>query len=55
MRKDRPLPAGRWARLLQRLQLSKRLTPQERQALWLVVSLFLLGLLVRGYRLAQGE
>ncbi|MEI7901684.1 MAG: hypothetical protein WCK89_15635 [bacterium] len=53
MRKDRHTHAGRRPPLFKRLQISKRLTPNERQAVWLILSLFLLGLLVRWYRLAH--
>jgi hypothetical protein len=38
---------------VKRLHISRNLTPRERQALWLVSSLFLLGVLVRWYRLAH--
>jgi hypothetical protein len=53
MRKDGQTRKGWRPSLYKRLQISKRLTPQERQALWLVLSLFLLGLLVRWHRLAH--
>ncbi len=55
MQQDRNRPAGRRPGRFKRLQLNKRLTPQECQALWLVLSLFLLGLAVRWFRLAHGR
>lgn len=53
MRKDRQTHTGRRPRLYQRIRISKRLTPNECQALGFVVGLFLLGMLVRWYRLAH--
>jgi hypothetical protein len=53
MRKKRQIDVGSRPPLYERVQLSKRLTPKERQALWLVASLFLIGVLVRWYRLAH--
>ena len=53
MRKDRQTNAKSRPKLSERLQISKRLTPKECQALWLVLSLFLLGVVVRWYRLAH--
>lgn len=53
MRKGRPTDVKRRLPLYRRLQISKRLTPKERQALGVVLGLFLLGVLVRWYRLAH--
>ncbi len=53
MRKDRQTNTRRLSPFIKRFQISKRLTPKERQALGLVLGLFLLGMLVRWYRLAH--
>ena len=46
-------PQTQRSSLFKRLQISKRLTPKERQALALVLGLFLLGAMVRWYRLTH--
>ncbi len=53
MKKRRQKTQGKYSALLKRLDISKRLTPNERQALALVLGLFLLGTLVRWYRLTH--
>jgi len=53
MRKDGHARTGHRLPKTKRFQLSKRLTPNECQALGLVLFLFLLGVLVRWYRLAH--